>query len=130
MKLHPLLSTRFKCIIDYPEPKNGFHYKSGEIINIQDEEHHSFITSYPFIFRELSWHEDRTIDEMLSVKFAEIVEYVGYDLVGDSLAVKGFNIANLNTPNPSFRSYQLNGRDYEPTQIKPTLSAYKKESNP
>lgn len=82
-----ILSQRYKVIVPYPEMKLSL----GDILTKVGNAYRSKVTKavstmndvltmyqYPHLFKELKWWEDQPIDNMVSVKYLEVVEYVGY----------------------------------------------------
>lgn len=126
--IHKLLQfTRFKTLVKYPAPLViAPHLSKGQIGQAtKNSEIYDFFLKYSEIFRQLEWYEERTISELLSVEFIEVVTYVGYDLVGDCLAVSRYEIIDLDTAKPKLTGYWANGRYYALEKVKPALSAKK-----
>lgn len=105
-----LMAIRFLCIANYPGGKDGMikHYEKGEIIEIDEPGNptKAWCEMYPGIFRQLSWWECRSIDQLMAVDFVEICHEntPGYYRVGDQVAVLNYVIS---TKNKRFEAYVL-----------------------
>jgi hypothetical protein len=64
MSVEELLKPRFKVIADYP----GCEYSIGYILSIPDADfdtgYEDFLKTYPHLFKELEWHDERDEIEM------------------------------------------------------------------
>lgn len=112
MTTEELLKPRYKVIADYP---NSPH-KVGELL-YQSETTTSLTrySDYPHLFKRLEWWEERTLDDMVSVKFVKVVNYVGYWRVGDIVPVEDYIINN-----GKFHSYNLKyGKYHQPKFLLP-----------
>lgn len=86
-----LLTPRFKCIGRYPHSQFiiGEIYTDRmccEILNPDNIEGCMYVFSgskYPAIFKPLEWWQERTIEQLKTVKFVKVIEYEGYWRVGD-----------------------------------------------
>lgn len=114
---HPLLLPRRKVINDFPfnqlaSPHDCTKkiFEVGSILplfkadngDVREYWYHHPITrqnyqdtwfdSFPNIFRNLKWWEERLLDELMSVKFVRITIYTGYWIVGDVVKVTDYKI--------------------------------------
>lgn len=121
MTVEELLKPRYKVIADYPKSI----YKIGDILRVGGHSEdllycdHSGprMRDYPHLFRKLEWWEERTLDDMVSVKFAKVIEYVGYWRVGDIVPVEDYIINN-----GKFHSYKLKyGKHHQPKFLLPAI---------
>ena len=128
-EIHPLLKVkRYKVLVEYPETRILKNAKVGGILEDDFATALTRIVSYAFypgIFKELAWYEELSTSQLIEVKFVQIVKYVGYDVIGDCLAVDRYDIANLDTPNPIVIGYYAGGRRYALTDVEPALKAKK-----
>lgn len=71
MTTEELLKKRFKVTLDYP---NSI-YTVGQILQQHGQEYFNtaFFEKYPYIFKELRWHEERAPEDM--PKFVRYSEY-------------------------------------------------------
>lgn len=95
-----LMRPRYKVIASYPKTI----FKPDEIISIHGM-HGDIIfcdstgprySDYPHLFKKLAWHEYRTLDELYSLKYAKVIIYTGYWIVGDIVPVTKCNVIDKN----------------------------------
>ncbi len=99
---------RFEVMLSYPEPKKEKHFKKGEIVGSNNAEMNAHFEAYPHIFRPLKWYELRTMDEMIKIKFIEVVK-PSYYIKGAKVAVTSYEFGNLHTTQPFIKSYRIGG---------------------
>lgn len=103
------LVPRYKIMVDHP----GNVYEVGKVLPVDTrffipylgvsntlepkiEEATAHFKKYPAIFKPLEWWEDRTLDEMLDVKFIKVVKYEGYWREGDIVIVTDYEVDTKN----------------------------------
>lgn len=113
-----LTKVRFKVITDYPDSK----HQAEDIISQQPKDpsdFDDFHRRYPGVYRELEWHEERTIDELMSLDFVMVLndKKPGYYLIGDCIPVIDYKI---DTKSKKFISYEVrSGSFVTPSEIYP-----------
>jgi hypothetical protein len=93
MKLRPkdFMYPRYEVIVGYP----GCPFTVGSIQDASEFEGDEYISAspkvypkrYPLHFRKLRWWEHRTIEQLLSIKYAKVVSGSSYYGVGDIVEV-------------------------------------------
>lgn len=80
MTVEQMLLQKYQVIADYP----GSNYNVGEIVTAYHSDEYK---NYPSVFKHLKWYKGIPIEEMAKIKYAKVVEYVGYWRVGDIVEV-------------------------------------------
>lgn len=115
-----LNDTRFILEYEYPGSK-----PKGTIIT----ESFSSAIDHPHLFRRMQWFEQRTFDQLLSIKFIKVTTYVGYFRENDIVPVEAYSM-DLNNPEPKFLGFYLGKKsnDFHPVEcVAPSTEAlYKK----
>lgn len=99
---------QYEVIADYPEPKTGPHHKKGDIIRPTTLEYCDPYKALPGIFREMKWHEKRTLNEFLHIKNIEVVN-PSYYVKGDRIAVTSYMWEGLDTVLPRIVGFYIGG---------------------
>lgn len=75
------------------------HESTGDLWIIQSSGHlvpevETTPKKWSYLFRELKWWEHRTVEQLLSIRYARVVKYVGYWVVDDVVPVKDVSFEN------------------------------------
>lgn len=84
-------STKDRFRIISPWPK--MNCSVGDIINCTDKSDIDHCEKYPLLYKRISWHEERTLEFIKSVRYVKVTKYVGYWRVGDVVPVAGIGFA-------------------------------------
>lgn len=119
---------RYKAIAHYPEPKHGKWHKIGDIEEIRNNQiviGEDFYISNPLLFKVLDWCEERSFEEIFTLRFIQMSEpYSGnYYIPGDILEIDGFAIDG-DRLDPVFIGFKVKGRTIKPDECIP-LRYYK-----
>jgi hypothetical protein len=122
-----LLYPRFEVIANYPLSP----YKIGDIIDksIAQEilsdgsEDPEYFRTYVAAFREKAWHEDRSLSDMLEIRFIETT-ISSYYIPGVQKKVLYFRYDGLETLHPQFKCFVVESNkggivEVYPNQCKP-----------
>jgi hypothetical protein len=126
MKLRPIdfMYPRYEVIQSYP----GCPFTVGSIQDANEFEGKEYLSAankiypkvYPLNFKKLQWWEHRTIEQLLSVKYAKVVSGTDYYVEGDIVEVT--NMWFNNDKYVGGRNnilFDLKGRHFMATQIEP-----------
>lgn len=98
---------RYICLHKYPEPKNGRYLHVGEIAEFRNEDicigEDNFIESP--LFKKLEWYENRTFEQLFSIRYIQVSVYSSYYVVGDILEVDSFEM-DLRTLTPKLIGFK------------------------
>lgn len=105
--IEELLKPRYKVIADYP----GSDFEVGGIIEMIAFNVDVF-KDFPHLFKRLEWWQERTIEEMESVKYAKVIKYRGYWREGDIVKIEKFVHGSVTLAQPT--GYYLKYKHYQP----------------
>ncbi len=102
------MTPEFMVINDHPEPKEGTHYKKGDLISPSTIEYCEPYLKYPQIFKKLDWYEGKSLCTMLHIKAIEIVN-PSYYVKGDRIKITAYMWEGLETTNPKIVGFYIGG---------------------
>lgn len=76
-------------------------------------------TRWPHLFKELKWHEHRTLEQLKSIRYMKVIEYEGYWLVGDIVPVRDIEFKN----NGTLYGFRLNSHLHQVHKVVPATDA-------
>lgn len=115
---------RVEVTSDYP----GCPFGLGDILNVIEFEGKEYIAGhkniypkdYPKHFRKLRWHDHRTLEQLLSIKYMKVVEGSSYYGVGDIVEVLHFTYNNSAiVGGRDSILFNLKGHFFDITQLQP-----------
>lgn len=118
------LKPRFEFIKDYPDAP----FLVGAILDAYEHEGRLFLieagnlepTLFPFNFRKLRWHDHRTLEQLLSIKYMKIISGSDYYGVGDIVEVLHFMYNNATyVGGRDSILFNLKGHFFNITQLQP-----------
>jgi hypothetical protein len=101
-------TVSYKLVKKYPHCQ----LQLNEVITTGDPEEISLMRDHPEFFRKLKFYENKTIEELLNIKYVKVIKYVGYYELGAIVPVAGVEFSD--TKGLTFFLGDRIGRKYNP----------------
>jgi hypothetical protein len=81
------------------------------------------IQIFPYLFRKMTWYENRTLEELVSMQYARVIKYVGYWRVDDVVPVLSTKFEDGKLSFLLGRIHETSGHYHPATHIVPATQA-------